>query len=121
MFHSPDDYLGHILLETSFILEVSEGLEKEVFLDNPILTRALVRSLEIIGEATKKLPDDFRQQYSQISWKQMAGMRDKLIHDYFGVDYNLVWEVVINQIPLLHQKIQDILNQLQELDPPYPR
>lgn len=62
MYHSPDDYLGHIFLETSFIIEASEGLNKENFLKNPILTRAMVRSLEIIGEATKKLPDDFRQQ-----------------------------------------------------------
>jgi uncharacterized protein with HEPN domain len=107
MYHFPEDYLGHILLETSFIIEVSEGLEKESFLNNPIITRAMVRSLEIIGEATKNLPDDFRKQYPQIPWKQMAGMRDKLIHEYFGVDYN----VVINEIPRLHKEIQIILNQ----------
>ncbi|MGI0482274.1 DUF86 domain-containing protein [Geminocystis sp. CENA526] len=110
MYHCPDDYLGHILIETLFIIEVSEGVDKESFLVNPILTRAFLRSLEIIGEATKKLPHDFRQQYPEIPWKKMTGMRDKLIHEYFGVDYNLVWDVIINDIPLLHQQIQAILN-----------
>ncbi|CAD5922150.1 HepT-like ribonuclease domain-containing protein [Planktothrix agardhii] len=121
MSFSVKAYVCHIADEIDYLLELSAGLERDSFLEDKTLKRSFVRSLEIIGEATKKLPDDFRQQYSQISWKQMAGMRDKLIHDYFGVDYNLVWEVVINQIPLLHQQIQDILNQLQELDPPYPR
>ncbi|PHV63607.1 DUF86 domain-containing protein [Cyanobacterium aponinum] len=110
MCHSLEDYLAHIQLETSFILEVSKGLEKQTFVKNPTLTRAIVRSLEIIGEATKKLPDDFRQRHSQIPWKQMAGMRDKLIHQYFGVDYDLVWNVVISQIPGLDQQIQLILS-----------
>jgi uncharacterized protein with HEPN domain len=112
MYHSPDDYLGHILLETSFILEVSAGLEYDSFLEDKTLKRAFVRSLEIIGEATKKLPDDFRQQHDHISWKQMAGMRDKLIHEYFGVDYEVVWNVILDDIPVLHQQIQAILDRI---------
>lgn len=93
-------------------MEVSKGLDKQAFLKNPTLTRATVRSLEIIGEATKKLPDDFRQSHTQIPWKQMARMRDKLIHQYFGVDYDLVWNVVINQIPELDHHIQLILTEV---------
>ncbi|NCO76495.1 MAG: DUF86 domain-containing protein [Cyanobacteria bacterium] len=103
-------YLCHIADEIDYLLDLSAGLEKDSFLEDKTLKRSFVRSLEIIGEATKKLPNDFRKDYSHIPWKQMAGMRDKLIHEYFGVDYDLVWNVIIYQIPLLHQQIQDILN-----------
>ena len=73
------------------------------------LKRACVRSIEIIGEAVRKLPDEFRQTYSDIEWRAIAGMRDKLIHDYFGVDYALVWDVVTNKIPELQMYIGNIL------------
>ena len=75
-------------------------MKKEVFQEDEVLKRALVRSLEVIGEAVKKLPLDFREKYNHVDWKAIAGMRDKLIHDYAGVDYDLVWDVVINEIPL---------------------
>jgi uncharacterized protein with HEPN domain len=68
-----------------------------------------VRSIEIIGEAVKKLPDEVRDNYPDFEWKSMAGMRDKLIHDYFGVDYDIVWDVVTNKIPALKEKIQKII------------
>lgn len=110
MSRCPEDYLGHILLETSFILSSSQGLRKNMFLSDEKLKRAFVRSLEIIGEASKYLPDDFRQKHPQIPWKKMAQMRDKLIHQYFGVDYDVVWDVVVNQIPVLHSEIKKIVN-----------
>ncbi|WP_069791972.1 DUF86 domain-containing protein [Cyanobacterium sp. IPPAS B-1200] len=112
MSYFPEDYLGHILLETSFILDASKDIDKETFLQNPVLTRAIIRSLEIIGEATKRLSNDFRTKYPQISWKEMAGMRDILIHEYFGVDYNLVWDVIMDDIPTLEKEIQAILKEL---------
>lgn len=67
------------------------------------------RSIEIIGEATKKVPDDFRAKHPQFEWKKMAGMRDRLIHDYFGVDYGIVFDVLKNKIPPLHQAVEEIL------------
>jgi len=75
-----------------------------------VITRAFSRSLEIIGEAVKKLPDDLRVKYPQIDWKDIAGMRDILIHDYFGVDYELVWDVVKNEIPTLRFQIEQIID-----------
>ena len=90
-------------------MRAAEGLDKQAFLDNETLKRAFVRSLEVIGEATKNLPNDFREKYPGVAWKQMAGMRDKLIHNYFGIDYDVVWDVVSSEIPTLDLAIKTIL------------
>lgn len=103
------EYLHHILDETKYILSQTKGLSKEAFLENETLQRAFVRSIEIIGEATKNTPNSLKQKYSHIAWRDMAGMRDILIHDYFGIDYDIVWDVVINKIPSLHQEIEKII------------
>jgi uncharacterized protein with HEPN domain len=109
MSRSPLEYLQHILDEANFIIKHSAELnENEFFLDD-MLQRAFVRSLEIIGEAVKNLPDDFKQKYAHIDWRAMAGMRDQLIHHYFGVDYGIVWDVVSNEIPTLYQEIERIV------------
>ena len=94
------EYLKHIRDECLFLLSViSTGITKEVFLNDETLKRAAVRSLEIIGEATKKIPVDFKIKWNNVKWKEMAGMRDRLIHDYMGVNYSIVWDVIINKIP----------------------
>lgn len=80
-----------------------------MILSNEAYKRAVVRSLEIIGEATKKIPADIKYQWSSISWREMAGMRDKLIHDYMGINYNIVWDVAKNVIPGLMSQIEYIL------------
>lgn len=111
MSHYPEDYLGHILIETTFILSQSPGLNKETLINDGTLVRAMVRSLEIIGEATKNIPDDFKQKYPNIPWRNMAGMRDRLIHDYFEIDYDVVWETIINNIPELDRDLRQIMIQ----------
>ena len=86
-----------------------QGLTQEQFKRDATLQRGFVRSIEIIGEATKQTPDDFKQKYDQVEWRAMAGMRDRLIHGYFGVDYDLVWDVVTHKIPALRQRIEEVL------------
>ena len=81
----------------------------DCFLLDETLKRAVTRSLSIIGEATKKIPGDIKYQWSSISWKEMAGMRDRLVHDYMGVNYNIVWDVAKNIIPQLTEQIQEVI------------
>ena len=111
MSASMSPYLQHIHTETRYLLDRVQGLEKETFLHDETLKRAFVRSLEIIGEAVKQLPNDIKQRYSHLEWRAMAGMRDRLIHGYFGVDYDIVWDAVTNKIPALQREVEHILRQ----------
>lgn len=110
MSKDPNVFLRHILDECSYILSISEHLSFEDFLEDETLKRAVVRSLEIVGEATKKIPADFKETWNTIQWKNMAGMRDRLIHDYMGVNYSIVWDVMKNKIPEIHQEISSFLS-----------
>jgi uncharacterized protein with HEPN domain len=113
MSSPPIEYLQHILAETDYLAEQAADLERGEFLANETFKRAFVRSIEIIGEATRHIPDDFRQQYPQIEWRAMAGMRDRLIHGYFGVDYEIVWDVTVNKVPQLREEIARLLQDLE--------
>ncbi|MFB2978914.1 DUF86 domain-containing protein [Microseira sp. BLCC-F43] len=80
-------------------------------MEDETLKRAYVRSIEVIGEAVKQLPNPLRQKYSAIDWRAIAGMRDRLIHNYFGVDYDIVWDVVTNKVPELNAEIRKMIEQ----------
>lgn len=110
MSKEPVEYIKHIADECSYLISVSKNLSEDAFLADETLKRAVVRSLEIIGEAAKKVPADFKVKWSLIQWKNMAGMRDRLIHDYMGVNYTIVWDVIKNKIPELNYQIQAVLN-----------
>jgi uncharacterized protein with HEPN domain len=109
MSFEPRDYLRHILAETEYLAEKSKGITASQFQADETLKRAFVRSLEVIGEATKKLPEDYRLGNPGVDWRKMAGMRDRLIHDYLGVDYELVWDVVTNHVPELQRSVIALL------------
>lgn len=111
MSKEPIEYLKHIRDECSYILSVTgHDLTKNELSQNETLKRAVIRSLEIIGEATKKIPADFKVKWDSIKWKNMAGMRDRLIHDYMGINYSIVWDVIKNKIPELYEQIIKVID-----------
>lgn len=91
------------------ILDYTHGLEYKAFLDRPIVQDAVIRNLQVIGEATKKLSDDLRLKHPDVPWRDMAGLRDRLVHDYFGIDYPIVWDVVQRDLPSVLPQVETIL------------
>ena len=92
-------------------------MDYESFVRNPTVKRAFVRSLEIIGEASKKLPEDVRTMQPDIEWRKVTGIRDRLIHDYFGVDYTIVWDVATTKLSDLRTKLQTLLEAIEKGQP----
>ncbi len=88
-----------------------EGMDFEAFQADDKTASAVMRKLEIIGDAVKQIPQEMRVKYPQVPWREMAGMRDKLIHFYFGVDYSLVWQAITERLPEIKEEIQRILRQ----------
>lgn len=101
-------YLKHILSEMDDILQFAKGGENW-FMQDKMTQKAIIRSLEVIGEAVKNLSSEFRENNPNIPWRDMAGMRDRLIHGYFDVSLERVWSVVENIIPALKVQIENIL------------
>lgn len=104
------DLLKHIADEVNFVLKFTNNKTQEQVINDEVLLRAIVRSIEIIGEASKKLDEEFKSLHSNIEWKKMSRIRDKLIHDYFGIDYDIVWNVVTDKLPELQFHLEEILN-----------
>ncbi len=104
------DYIEDILDAMEKAEIIIKETTHEIFLQDFRINFAVVRALEIIGEATKRLSADFREQYPEIPWKDMAGMRDRIIHGYDNVDLEIVWDTVKKEIPGIKSLIQNILS-----------
>lgn len=104
-------YLEDILEATRKIIAYTSGLSKETFLEDEKTIDAVVRNLEVIGEAVKKLPEDLRPQHSEVEWKKIAGLRDILIHEYFGLDTEIMWDIVQSKVPALDREVRAMLRE----------
>lgn len=102
------DYINDLIEACEDILSFTAGMSYSDFAGDKKTVNAVIRSLEIIGEATKNLPISFRSNYPDVPWKQMAGMRDKLIHEYFGIDKQMVWQAIEKHIPEILPLIRQI-------------
>ena len=103
--------MNHVREETKFILKTCEGLEREDLMRNQLLQRAVLRRLEVIGEAVKNISEELKQRHPELEWKKLTGLRDKLIHHYFGVDWVIVWDVITTRIPSLHEQIEQLVEE----------
>ena len=106
-------YLWDILHAIDSIESFVVDMDLQAFEADDRTSSAVLRKFEIIGEATKQVPDSIRHSYPDIPWREMAGMRDRLIHFYFGVDYELVWETIERRLPQVKQHIRQILQELE--------
>ncbi|MEM2088322.1 MAG: DUF86 domain-containing protein [Thermoproteota archaeon] len=108
------DYVNDVIDSMNKAMRFIEGMSYEQFIKDDKTVFAVVRALEIIGEAVKKIPEETRTKYPDIPWKGMAGMRDKVIHEYFGVNLKYVWETVKERIPELKPMFERILKDLSQ-------
>ena len=101
----PIIFIEHIIESITDIENFTENIEKENFLENKEKQNAIIRSLEIMGEAVKNIPQNIKTKYKDVPWKEIAGTRDKITHHYFGVDLGLIWKVVKENIPILKKQM----------------
>ncbi len=116
MKRHPETFIEHILECLELIEEYTEGITKENFINSVQLQDAVIRRIEIIGEAVKNLPVETKNNYPNIPWKEIAGMRDVLIHGYFGVDLELTWNVVEKEVQKLKESMNKVKKDLQDME-----
>ncbi|MCX6822164.1 MAG: DUF86 domain-containing protein [Candidatus Aenigmarchaeota archaeon] len=107
-------FIKHILESIERIEEYVKEISEKQFFEETQVQDAIIRRIEIIGEATKNLPNGFRKKHSEVPWNEITGARDKLIHGYFGVDLDLTWDIVKKDLPELKKKVEKILKEIEE-------
>jgi uncharacterized protein with HEPN domain len=110
---SPEDrtFIGDILRSCEKVIRYSRGLSKEVFFADELKYDAVLRNLEIIGEAVKHLSSESRDRHPEIAWRKIAGLRDMVIHEYFGLDATILWDVITSEVPKLRAQADSILKE----------
>ena len=103
-------YLHHILNAVNNVEDFIKGIEKAEFIKNALVSSAVIRQLEVIGEAVKKLSFGLKKSYPDVPWRDIAGLRNKLIHEYFGVDLSLVWIIALRDLPALKLVVKEMLS-----------
>ena len=108
------DYIEDIINAMNKALQFVKGMSYDEFTKDDKTIFAVIRSLEVIGEAVKNIPETIREKYPEIPWKAMAGMRDKLIHEYFGVDLKILWDTVKKRIPKIKPFFEKMLKEIEQ-------
>lgn len=108
------DYLKDIVESIEKAIKFVEGITYDEFVQDDKTIFALIRALEVIGEAVKNVPQELREKYADIPWKEMTGMRDKLIHQYFGVKFDVLWKTVKEEIPPIKPMFEKMLKDLEK-------
>lgn len=109
-------YLSEMIDAVDAIEDFTHGMDREDFLCDAKTESAVVRQFEILGEAAKAIPENIKALVPNLPWSKIAGMRDRLIHAYFIVDYNLVWDTLENELPILKEKLEKLRSELKEVD-----
>ena len=117
MLKSGEVFLRHILDEMLFLEEHSQGVSFEELKNDEVLKRSFLRSIEVIGEAAKNVPESFRKESPELQWRDMAGMRDRLIHAYFSVDWEIVWNVITVEIPANRPLVEKLVAKIEKHSP----
>ncbi len=107
-------FIEHILESVEAIKKFSENLDEEELHSNRLKQSAIVREIEIIGEASKNISKEFKEKYNEICWKDIVGTRDMMIHQYFGVNLKIVWDIITKDIPILKNQILKIKKDLEK-------
>jgi len=109
MKKDPKIFLSHILENIELIEKDMSGVSKNDFINNKLLQDAIIRRVEVIGEAVKNLPDEFKEIHVNVPWKKIAGTRDFIVHEYFSIDLDLVWEITQKELAGLKKNIVNLL------------
>ncbi len=104
-------FLNDISASTNKVLAYTAGMDRDNFFQDSKTYDAVLRNLAIIGEAAKNIPEEIRNRYSEVDWKKMAGLRDIFIHNYFGINEDILWDIIVTKLPLLKTRIDEIIEE----------